>query len=292
MALKQGTVLPKTQGIIDFVNLHASASNPVTVRRMYYALVTAGIIPSSDKSYKNLKALLSAQRKAGTIPYESFIDSVREAVETCKWYSLEARASSAHFIHLNPWIPQDNICEIIIEKDAAQPLIESACSPMDVTIRCLRGDASLSFLYSTARDYNDYLKAGKAIKVGCWSDFDGGGISIIKAAERSIREILSSQFGVYEPDLKFTRLGITKEQFVQYHMLPIPGKSGDSKLKAFIEEFGVDHGAEIDALPEEAITGITENFIEECIDKELWKQTKTRLAEDESKWHTMLESIA
>jgi hypothetical protein len=146
-------------------------------------------------------------------------------------------------------------------------------------------------MYETAKDYAQLFEAGKAIRVGCWSDFDGGGISIIKAAERNIREILAEQFNVEEPDLEFTRLGITKEQFITYDMLPIPGKSGDSKLKAFIEEFGVNHGAEIDALPTEVITDITAQFIESCKDLEQWDATKLRLACDEEKWHDTITGI-
>ena len=285
-------VQAKAQRIIDHVNGVATPSSPMTIRRIYYSLVTNGILTSSVESYNCVKSTMTAARRTGAVPYEAIIDNTRDAQSPPMWKSVQERATSAKYIRLDRWQNQNTVCEIICEKDAALPLIDLTCNTEGVTIRVLRGDASLSFLYSTAKHYSEQLNAGKSVRVGAWADFDAGGVSILKAAERGVREILDSQFDIYEPNMEWTRLGINKDQFEAYDMLPIPLKKLDTKGAAFIKEFGVAHGAEIDALPAEVITQITEDFIESCKDQKRWKKDEKFYTKEETRWERLMESIS
>src|ERR1700675_2950962 len=186
----------RTQELVEFSKRTSTAERPLTLRQIYYAAVTAGILESSDKGYQKIKRVLIDARKAGTFLYEAMVDGLREAQRTTAWKSVADRAESAKFIHLDPWQNQLVIPEIVLEKDAILRLIEDECTEQDVTIRTFRGDPSLSFLYSTAKDYAALLRAGNWVSVGYLGDHDPSGLNIGRAAERGVREILKDQFNV------------------------------------------------------------------------------------------------
>ena len=288
---------------MDFANQVSTPARPLTLRQIYYAAATAQLIPATDKSYKRLKSVLTKARRSGAFPYEAMVDGLRAAQRTAKWDSLSDRAATAKFIHLDPWQDQLVIPEIVLEKDAILRLIEDECTAQDVTIRTFRGDPSLSFLYSTAKDYAALLKASFWISVGYLGDHDPGGINICRSAERGVREILKDQFKVdledeqYRRAFKWVRLGVNFSDFDNFGLLPIPTKDGsdgkrpDTKLKAYMEEFDVDWGCELDALPLDEIVKRTHDHIEEAKNQERWEETKIRHAEEESRWQEMLENI-
>ena len=56
-----------------------------TLRRVYYALVVAGVIPNVERSYKNLCRVLDRARWAGMLPMDCFDDLGRVASIPQSW---------------------------------------------------------------------------------------------------------------------------------------------------------------------------------------------------------------
>ena len=87
-------VQQKAQSIINHVNDTFSPSNPATIRRIYYSLVTAGILPSCVESYNCVKVTMAAARRSGAVSYESIIDNCREAQTHHGWKTVADRAET------------------------------------------------------------------------------------------------------------------------------------------------------------------------------------------------------
>ena len=142
-----------------------------------------------------------------------------------------------------------------------------------------------------------FILNGKDVHLGYWGDFDPSGMSIEAAAQRGIREIIKSQFHcdldheAFDGTFTWTRLGINKEDMHDYNLLPIPCKKADTKLKQFLAEQQLSHGAEIDALPAEVIIERTRDFIESHINAEQWDATKEQHSLEEARWAGMIEGI-
>ena len=61
---------------------------PITIRHLFYRLVSRGVIEKDEKAYRNLCAHLSKWRKAGHLQFDYFVDGTR-------WYHGEIGFSDA-----------------------------------------------------------------------------------------------------------------------------------------------------------------------------------------------------
>ena len=61
----------------DILTEYTAAGYRMTLRQLYYKLVSANVIPNSDKSYKNVGALVSDARLAGLLDWDAVEDRVR-----------------------------------------------------------------------------------------------------------------------------------------------------------------------------------------------------------------------
>lgn len=57
----------------------------LTLRQLYYQLVTRNIIPNVDRSYKNLSTLVSDARLAGIMDWDAIEDRVRVPRRQSEW---------------------------------------------------------------------------------------------------------------------------------------------------------------------------------------------------------------
>src|SRR5205814_9136573 len=102
----------------------------LTLRQLYYQLVTRDIIPNSDKEYKKLSVLLTKGRMAGVVDLDAmedrgrkpripyYVTGVDDALEdTIKLYRLDRLEDQD--VYVEAWIEKEvlsNIFSIVIEK--------------------------------------------------------------------------------------------------------------------------------------------------------------------------------
>ncbi|MBY9084115.1 hypothetical protein KIH86_07660, partial [Paenibacillus sp. HN-1] len=91
----------------------------LTLRQVYYQLVSRDVIPNNERSYKNLGNLISEARLAGLIDWTAIEDRTRTLRRNSHWSSpasiIRSAASSFAF---NKWDDQDYYVEVWVEKDA------------------------------------------------------------------------------------------------------------------------------------------------------------------------------
>jgi hypothetical protein len=115
---------------------------PMTVRQVFYQLVTRGVIEKTEEEYQGtVIRLLTEMRLEGEIPFNYIVDETRRVrvtqtfdnvadavAHTAKFYRRSARAQSPDYI------------EIWLEKDALAGVLWDAVSEYDVPLcRCQKG---------------------------------------------------------------------------------------------------------------------------------------------------------
>ena len=91
----------------------------LTLRQLYYQLVTKNIIKNEEQSYSHLSAVVSGARLAGLLDWAAIEDRVRIPVIPSEWESIQSIVESALYSYRLPrWKDQPNYIELWIEKDA------------------------------------------------------------------------------------------------------------------------------------------------------------------------------
>jgi len=101
---------------------HRRLSGPrtsLTLRQLYYQLVSRNVIPNTEKSYKNLSTLVSDARLAGKMDWNAIEDRVRVPRMSSEWGSVSELVEDALAAYRRPrWAGQRNYVELWVEKDA------------------------------------------------------------------------------------------------------------------------------------------------------------------------------
>ncbi len=117
----------------------------LTLRQLYYRLVTQNTIPNTVKSYKSLVALITQARMAGQVDWDAIEDRTRNLKGLRHWNDPpDALNWLERQYHVDLWADQPNRPEVWIEKEALAGVFERACLALDVNFFCCRGYTSAS----------------------------------------------------------------------------------------------------------------------------------------------------
>lgn len=254
--------------LIDKINRviddYAAQGYSLTLRQVYYQLVARDIIPNTERSYKNLGALISDARLAGLIDWRSIEDRTRNLRKNSHWESPSSMIDSAAYsYHRDHWEAQENYIEVWVEKDALIGIVGQICGTLDVSHFSCRGYVSQSEMWSAARRLKRRYDAGHHIVLLHLGDHDPSG----KDMSRDIIERLAL-FDV--PAVEFHRLALNMDQIELYSPPPNPTKLSDSRAIRYIEEYGYECW-ELDALEPQAISDLIKSNVELYRDEDLYQ---------------------
>lgn len=92
----------------------------LTLRQLYYQLVTRNLITNEEKSYKTLGSLVSDARLAGLMDWDAIEDRVRRARRAAEWNSIRDLIETAIYsFRLPRWEDQKGYVELWVEKGHA-----------------------------------------------------------------------------------------------------------------------------------------------------------------------------
>lgn len=125
---------------------------PMTVRQVFYQLVSRGVIEKSEKEYKGTVIRLMAEmRLSGELPWEWVVDESRRARITRTFDSVaDAVKHTAQYYRRSALEQSDDYLEIWVEKDALTGVLWDITSEYDVPLMPSHGMASLTFVHTTA----------------------------------------------------------------------------------------------------------------------------------------------
>lgn len=231
---------------------------PMTVRQVFYRLVTLGAIDKSEKEYQQtVVRLLTEMRLTGELPYSWIVDHSRRRQVTATYDSIsEAVEDTAKFYRRSALKDAPAYIEIWIEKEALSGVIWDAVSEYDVPLLASKGMPSLTFLHSTAEHIqHEYHRRGRPSFIYQFGDHDPTGALIPRTIETRLREMA--------PDAEFTveRVSLTAAQIVEHNLPTRPTKrDGNSHARDFVGD-----SVELDALPPRVLKGMVTDVIERHI---------------------------
>jgi hypothetical protein len=228
--------------------------NPMTVRQVFYRLVSQGVIDKTENEYKNsVGRLLVSMRRAGEIPYGWIADATRWQRKPDTYSSLEsALRYTARTYRRSLWDDQDVYVEIWTEKDAIAGIIMEETDPWDVPLMVSRGFSSLSYLYEAAEAIKHKNKPAWLYYFG---DHDPSGVHIDKNIKQNLRQLAP------KADIRFVRLAVRPEQIEEWDLPTRPTKRSDSRGKNFEGE-----SVEVDAIPPDLLRELVRYAITQHVD--------------------------
>jgi hypothetical protein len=239
---------------------------PLTLRQLYYQLVSRQIIPNRQAEYKKLSRLCTIGRDEGYLPEDMFVDRLRQIQKVSTWTDLPDFMDSVRQAYRKDyWIEQPCYLEIWSEKDALRSVFSSVTDNYTVPLLIVRGQVSRTAIYETYERYSAYTE--KDCFLFYLGDFDPSGIAIYKSI---VGRLNSFNGGL---PITFKRIALTPSQVAAFNLPRDPAKQTDPNYKKFVEEFG-DNAVELDALPPDALKELIEESILDCIDKEQWDESK------------------
>lgn len=287
--------------IIDAVE----SEHPVTLRGVFYRVVSAGAIEKTEHGYRLAGRQLLKLRRAGAIRYDWITDGTRwinkpDTYDTLDQMLEDAAASYRRSL----WRDQAAEVQIYSEKDAISGVVLPVTHRWDVPLGIVRGYSSESFAWSVAQSVIEAAGRGKDTYVYQLGDHDPSGIDAWRAFRKSVcgflmeehnelRARISAQhpeadygdspdehdFGTHSmctfsvddqiATAFFERLAVTEEQIRQLALPTRPTKQSDTRARGF------DGGSvEVDAIPPTVLRQITEDAITQHIDPAALRLTR------------------
>jgi hypothetical protein len=283
-------VFPETARQLAAIRPLLDPDNPISVRTCCYHLLSLGLLESTD-NFASMQAKITAARLRESddpnfLEDDCFVDHSRvlefsrgyTSVE--KFFGLVKNSYSR-----DPWQTQPVVPVIMCEKRGHGDILKTVCGTERVRLFLSKGIHARSFLCLIAENIAAILERGQGVRLGYLGDHDPSGLQMEHAAENGntekgvkrregLRQILRKKYGLVSPDLTWTRLGLTTEQFLELKPeARVPVKTEDNNAKAYAARFG-DFGGEVEALGFAGLQGLVREFIESCKDQYAWEESR------------------
>ncbi len=263
------------QAIRDAMRTVLQAERPMTVRQVYYRMVSAQVIDKTEAQYDTVCRLLTAMRRDREIPYGWLADATRWQRKPRTFSSLpEMLENSQRFYRRAIWDSQKVYVEVWLEKDALSGVLFDVTAEWDVPLMVTRGYPSLSFLHSAAAEI---ANQDKPCHLYYFGDHDPSGIDIPR---RVLKEL---QGFAPDAEIHFERVAVTRHQIEDYNLTTRPTKKSDSRSKSFVGE-----SVEVDAIPPNNLR----DLVRKCITQHIDHGEHIRLQRVEKAERETLQAIA
>jgi hypothetical protein len=270
----------KTQQRLDVAIEVLTEHHPMTVRQVYYQLVSRQVVENSRGMYQAVSDLLVQARKEGIIPWEWIEDRLRRPLVVPMWENLADFAETAVSAYRrNVWATQPAYLEVWLEKDALSGFFQDALDAYGVTCNVGRGDDGWSSIHNAGERYQD---EPNVVTVLYFGDFDPSGEDMV----RSLQEWL----GFFWDAVEIIKCALTMEDIAQHQLPPDFTKTTDTRRAAFVAKYG-DVAVELDALPVDVLVTRLISEVEARMDLDALAAVHEAEEEDRSRLREILENL-
>jgi hypothetical protein len=248
------------------------AEQPMTLRQLFYRLVSAGALHNRPAEYKRLGSVMTRLREAREVPLCWIVDHVRSTLKPSSWSGLADFGEAVRDAYrMDFWARLGDHVEVFVEKDAVAGTIQPVTQEYDIRLRVCRGYASVSFAGDIAGLWKQVRKPIHAYYLG---DFDPSGFDIERDLCAKLARYSGCDYVDDQPDadsFRWTRLALRAEDFKRHQLIRLPVKQSDKRAAAFMRQHG-PYGAELDALEPTELRRRVEAAIRGHIDQARWEQ--------------------
>lgn len=247
----------------------------LSLRQLYYQLVSRNIVPNTEKSYKNVGGLVSDARLNGDIDWDMIKDRGREMTQNPHWETPKQFITQvAPLYGINLWDDQPERVEVMVEKQALEGVLEPVCRFWDVPFTANKGYSSSSAMYEAGRRLYEHLREEKPVKVIYLGDHDPSGIDMSRDVEDRLRQYAECTEGD-TITIDVIRVALNIDQVRELNPPENPAKITDSRAKAYIQRFGRSSW-ELDAIEPKRLAKLVRDAIVDIIDMPKYEASKKR----------------
>ncbi len=167
--------------IISICEDYQSQGYSLTLRQLYYQLVSKDLIPNHDKVYKKLSSLKDEVVYSGMVDWSIFEDRGRIPQRSYFEHSIKgALERTVASYALNKQIGQPNHIEVWTEKDAISDILSRVTRPNTIHLVVNKGYSSSTAMYGAYQRFMRAIEAGKKIVILYFGDHDPSGLDMIR----------------------------------------------------------------------------------------------------------------
>jgi len=250
---------------IEILEEYAAMGYDLSVRQLYYQLVSRGHIPNKASEYKKLLATMKNARNAGLVDWNMIVDRTRRPHLLMTWDDASDRIRhAARSFRIDKWEDQPNHVEVMVEKQALEGVLMPVCDELQVTFSSNKGYSSASAMYRMGKRYEYYKEVhGKDLHILYLGDHDPSGMDMDRDIEERV-EMYSSYSVVY-----VDRLALLMSQIEEYQPPENPAKLTDSRAAGYITVHGYSSW-ELDALEPNVLADLVRTGVTNLRDDDLW----------------------
>jgi hypothetical protein len=247
---------------------YAAQDYKLTLRQLYYQLVSRDIIPNKKSEYAKLSHLLKNGRMAGVVDFDAIEDRIREPKRPYWVYGVtDAIEDTIKQYRLDRQEGQDIYIECWSEKDALSNILYRVTEYYHTYLVINRGYSSCTAMH----DAHQRFECNDNNVIFYLGDHDPSGLDMV----RDIRDRLE-EFG---SNVEVVPIALTTAQVRQYDPPPNPAKITDPRAKWYIQEYG-NTSWEVDALEPDVLHNLLRQHIESRMDMDLFQDILNQEVED------------
>jgi hypothetical protein len=236
-----------------------SSEWPMTVRQLFYRLVSVRFVENTRSDYQRVSRVMTTARDDGRCSFEWIVDRSRPEYSPNVFDDAAGYAEAVKCgYRKNYWTTQPTYCEVWVEKDAIIGSIQSVTDELGVTVRVGRGFLSTTKAHEIAEQFK---QVSKPITVFYLGDHDPSG--------RTIEADLAARIEMYGSHFTLRRLAIFAGDIRRFSLPPLRVKMTDSRAKGFLSKYS-DACVELDALPPIELRRRIREAVEQLLDRDLW----------------------
>ena len=271
----------KTLTIIATARAILAEHHPMTVRQVYYQLVSRQVIENNRGQYQAVSDALVYARQEEIIPWEWIEDRLRRAREVTMWDDVADFANTVrHAYRRDVWATQPGLVEAWLEKDALSGIFEDVLGPYGVTLHVGRGFDGWDSIHNAAMRYLDWEGPVTILYFG---DFDPSGEDMARS--------LGERIGFFPTSPEIIKCALTQADVERYHLPPDYTKATDSRRAAFVAKYG-DMAVELDALPIDVLRERLLHEVETRLDLDAWRAIRAQETEEQQRIAELLQGAA
>ncbi|OPX87478.1 MAG: hypothetical protein A4E53_02466 [Pelotomaculum sp. PtaB.Bin104] len=248
----------KQLAIINIVNEYQQNNIKLTLRQLYYQMVSKNYIPNLEAEYKKIIDLTGSMRGNNILTLDEFADNTRFAIRyryeddienfikdsiRPGKYNLDTRKNQPYYL------------EVWIEKEALRSVFKPITDKFDIPLFICRGYPSTSSLFQQGRTIlfkTQYEgKERKQVIILYYGDHDPSGKQIPEA----IQSIFYNNYQMKHVEVR--PMALNMDQVRRFKLPPNPAKITDPRAGGYIAKWGAESW-ELDAVPPVELQKIVE----------------------------------
>ena len=269
----------KTLAMLDVAQEVLRETHPMTVRQVYYQLVSRQVIKNNRSQYSAVSNLLRDARKDGVIPWEWIEDRTRRPRPVQMWDDLADFIETVRRAYRRDvWPAQPGYLEVWLEKDALSGIFEDVLQRYGVTLNVGKGYDGWDSIHNAADRYKD----GDGVTVLYFGDLDPSGEDMVRS--------LRARLAFLDCNPEIVKCALTRDDVRRYNLPPDFAKKTDTRRAKFVAEHG-DIAVELDALPVAVLRSRLVTEIEARLDLDALEEVRRLERLDRGRLSSILEVI-